>query len=68
MTVTYMKMHPTRYHNKHACIKCGHANKVVITDSEGGHISECRTTCIGCSHEDYWAHGWFESKCEPPDE
>ena len=52
---------PVKYHCYDSCNKCGDVNDVQVTDSMEGHLMECKTKCIKCGFEDYWAHGFFES-------
>ena len=49
------------YHCVESCNKCRGENSVKCTDSLDGKLSEAKTTCLACGHEDYWAYGWFES-------
>lgn len=53
------------YHVPESCNKCGTGtNKVEVTATDGGHMSECKTVCELCGFTDYWAHGYFESAQE----
>lgn len=54
----------TTYHYKYSCNKCAGTNDIEIEDIEDGYISECKTKCRDCGHEDYWSHGFFESGTE----
>lgn len=53
----------TTYDDMDSCNACGHtsSNSVIVVDTISGHISEARTTCQVCGHQDYWAYGSFES-------
>lgn len=52
-----------KYHNMNSCNACGHpsSNSVIVVDTISSYISEARTACQVCGHEDYWAYGFFES-------
>ena len=51
-----------KYDNKNTCTKCHSKNKIKITDTVNGHISECKAMCNACGFEGYWAQGFFESR------
>ena len=55
---------PTQYHCNDSCNACGGNNEVTVTDTLEGHLMECKTKCKDCGHDDYWAHGFFESSQE----
>ena len=52
------------YDDKYFCCKCKGRNKVETIITESGYIAECTTICSACSHEDYWAYGFYQSKGE----
>jgi hypothetical protein len=54
----------TEYDSYLSCNKCGGINKIKITDTIGYTICECETKCENCGFEDYWVHGFFESRTE----
>ena len=54
----------TGYDNCSSCNKCSGTNKVKIIDTIGYTICECETKCEDCGFEDYWAHGFFESRID----
>ena len=51
------------YHDYTTCNKCGKSTEYVIKDTIANNISECKTKCKVCGFEDYWAYGYFESRC-----
>lgn len=55
---------PVEYHCNDSCNKCGDVNSITVTDTLGGRLMECKTKCLKCGFEDYWAHGFFESSQE----
>lgn len=51
-----------KYNNKFKCSKCKNlANKIKVMDCLNFTICECKTKCLNCGFEDYWAYGFFES-------
>jgi len=55
---------PGFYHDYTTCNKCGGSTEYEIKDTIANSISECETKCKDCGFEDYWAYGYFESRCE----
>jgi hypothetical protein len=52
----------TEYHEPSSCNACGiGVNKLKVTQSDAGYVSEAETVCQSCGHTDYWAYGFFES-------
>ena len=55
----------TKYDDPEYCNKCGEkSNLIGAEDYDSGVMSEARTVCGSCGHEDYWAFGFFESGSE----
>lgn len=49
------------YDSPYSCNKCGGSNEVYGNPFDPESSGEAKTKCGDCGHEDYWAHGFFES-------
>lgn len=47
-----------------SCNKCGGNNELLKAIIDDGIIYEVETKCKDCGFEDYWSHGFFESRQE----
>ena len=56
------------YDDEGFCPLCDGTNIISERDYLDNHILlECKTTCIKCGHENYWAHGHFTERIEEED-
>lgn len=55
------EMNNPKYDNKEKCNACDGENALSVKSFDGGHISECKTRCLSCKREDYWAYGFYEA-------
>lgn len=57
-----MMKYKSSYQNKRSCNKCGGNNELLKAIIDDGIIYEVETKCKDCGFQDYWSHGFFESR------
>ena len=53
-----------KYKSVERCPRCNSENKFTVADMCGYQLTEAKTKCTECGHEDYWANGNYGSESE----